>query len=207
MDISCELPAGMSIKPNEFPAPDFALAEEGMQSAVLAGGCFWCVEAVFRELDGVTNVESGYAGGTTESANYHAVCSGVTDHAEVIRIDYDSAKTGFGEILRIFFSVAHNPTHLNRQGNDRGRQYRSAVFYSSEKQREMTDAYIKQLSKAGVYSDPIVTTLEPLEAFYPAEDYHQNYAALNPGQPYIQGVSMPKVEKLRTFFPERLKSD
>ena len=205
MNMSCELPQGLNVSPADFPDADLCLEEQGMQQAVLAGGCFWCVEAVFRSLEGVADVVSGYAGGTAETANYNAVCSGATDHAEVIHITYDPALTSFAEILKIFFSVAHDPTQLNRQGNDRGRQYRSAVFYSSDKQKEMVAAYIKQLETAGVYSNPVVTTLEPLEAFYPAEEYHQNYAALNPGQPYIQAVSMPKVEKFKTYFPERMK--
>ncbi len=208
MSVSCDLPTGMNVAPSEFPDAARIIPEgEDLQSAVLAGGCFWCVEAVFRQLDGVQSVVSGYAGGSASTANYKAVCSGGTDHAEVIRIDYDPAKTRYADILKIFFSVAHDPTQLNRQGNDRGRQYRSAIFYSNDQQREMAAAYIQQLTEAAVYQQPIVTTLEPLEAFYEAEDYHQNYAALNPGQPYIAMVSTPKVEKLKSYFPERLKAD
>ncbi len=205
MNTSCELPSGLNVKPSEFPQPELHLEEEGRQTAVLAGGCFWCVEAVFRQLEGVESVVSGYAGGTAGTADYRSVCSGMTDHAEVIRIEYDAGKTGYGELLRIFFSVAHDPTQLNRQGNDRGRQYRSAVFYSNDRQKQMAEAYIRQLDAAAVFSQPVVTTLEPLEAFYAAEDYHQNYAALNPGQPYIAAISTPKVEKLQAYFPESLK--
>lgn len=195
----------MTMNPSDFPSPLLLATEEGQQSAVLGGGCFWCVEAVFRQLDGVTNVVSGYAGDSFETANYNAVCSGSTNHAEVIRVDYDASKTNYGEILKIFFAVAHDPTQLNRQGNDRGRQYRSAIFYNSETQKEVAEAYISQLESAGVYSQPIVTTLEPLDEFYEAEAYHQNYAALNPNQPYIAAVSTPKVEKFKTYFADRQK--
>jgi peptide-methionine (S)-S-oxide reductase len=185
---------------------DTPLADKpGRQVAVLAGGCFWCVEAVFLELEGVESVRSGYAGGTTETANYKAVCSGATNHAEVIEVVYDPSKTTFGQLLKIHFSIAHDPTQLNRQGNDVGRQYRSAIFYADEEQRRIAEAYIRQLNEAGVFSSPIVTTLEPLKQFFVAETYHQNYAALNPDQPYIAYIAQPKVEKLRTYFGDRLK--
>ena len=198
---SCRIP----IPDFPDPAVDTPLASGGRQAAVFAGGCFWCVEAVFKELVGVESVRSGYAGGTSETANYKAVCSGRTDHAEVIEIIYDPARVSYGQLLKIHFSIAHDPTQLNRQGNDAGRQYRSAIFYANEEQRRIAEAYIRQLNEAGVFSGPIVTTLEPLKQFFVAEDYHQNYAALNPGQPYIQYVSQPKVEKLRTYFRDRLK--
>ncbi|HVQ64348.1 MAG TPA: peptide-methionine (S)-S-oxide reductase MsrA [Terriglobia bacterium] len=198
---SCRIP----IPDFPDPAVDTPLASGGRQAAVFAGGCFWCVEAVFKELVGVESVRSGYAGGTSETANYKAVCSGRTDHAEVIEIIYDPARVSYGQLLKIHFSIAHDPTQLNRQGNDAGRQYRSAIFYANEEQRRIAEAYIRQLNEAGVFSAPIVTTLEPLKQFFVAEDYHQNYAALNPGQPYIQYVSQPKVEKLRTYFRDRLK--
>ena len=191
-----------------FPNPetDQPLASTSeTRDIVLAGGCFWCVEAVYRQLDGVLNVESGYAGGTAGTANYRAVCSGTTEHAEAIRIEYDAAKLTFGQILKIFFSVAHDPTHLNRQGNDMGRQYRSAIFHGSDEQKRIAEAYIQQLNLAKAYPSRIVTTLEPLVQFFIAEDYHQDYAALNPGQPYIACVALPKVNKVRQYYPELLK--
>jgi len=165
------------------------------------------VEAVFNELRGVESVRSGYAGGTPETANYKTVCSGSTDHAEAIEIVYDSSKVTYGQLLKIHFSVAHDPTQMNRQGNDVGRQYRSTIFYADEEQRRIADAYIRQLNEARVFNGPVVTTLEPLKQFFVAEAYHQNYAALNPGQPYIQYVAQPKVDKLRTYFGEKLKSE
>jgi len=198
---SCRIP----IPDFPDPAVDTPLESGGRQAAVFAGGCFWCVEAVFKELVGVESVRSGYAGGTSETANYKAVCSGRTDHAEVIEIIYDPARVSYGQLLKIHFSIAHDPTQLNLQVNDAGRQYRSAIFYANEEQRRIAEAYIRQLNEAGVFSGPIVTTLEPLKEFFVAEDYHQNYAALNPGQPYIQYVSQPKIEKLRTYFRDRLK--
>jgi peptide-methionine (S)-S-oxide reductase len=196
------------VAPDEFPDPleDAPLAPApGRALAVFAGGCFWCVEAVFRELAGVEGVVSGYAGGSRESAQYQAVCSGSTEHAEVVQVVYDPARIRFGALLKIFFSVAHDPTQLNRQGNDIGSQYRSAVFYADETQRRVTEAYIRQLDAAQVFERPIVTRLESLRDFFEAEDYHQNYAELHPGQPYIQAVAQPKVEKLRAYFGERLK--
>ena len=191
-----------------FPDPvvDTPLAGSPEKAiAVFAGGCFWCVEAVFAQLRGVASVRSGYAGGTPETANYQAVCSGRTGHAEAIEIVYDPSKTTFGQLLKIHFSIAHDPTQLNRQGNDVGTQYRSAIFFSDDEQRRVAEAYIQQLSEAGVFNGPIVTSLEPLVQFFVAEAYHQNYAALNPGQPYIVYVSQPKVEKLRAYFGDRLK--
>jgi peptide-methionine (S)-S-oxide reductase len=177
----------------------------GEQTVVLAGGCFWCVEAVLRELDGVLDVTSGYAGGTEATADYRSVCSGGTDHAEVVAVRFDPARISFGQLLRVFFSVAHDPTQLDRQGNDRGRQYRSAIFFADDEQRRVAEAYVDQLERSGVFRSPIVTTLEPLDAFYPAEEYHQDYAARNPNQPYIAAISTPKVEKLRQQFGDRLK--
>ena len=172
---------------------------------VLAGGCFWCTEAVYLQLDGVKEVVSGYAGGTADTATYEIVCSGTTNHAEAIRIRYDPRRISFGQILKVFFSTAHDPTQLNRQGADRGRQYRSAIFYADDEQKRVADAYIRQLNSARVFDAPIVTTLEPLEGFYQAEGYHQNYAARNPGQAYIAATAAPKVEKLRTNFRDLLK--
>jgi peptide-methionine (S)-S-oxide reductase len=199
---SCRIPIP------KFPDPiaDTPLAQTpGRQTAVLAGGCFWCVEAVFKELKGVESVRSGYAGGSAETANYKAVCSGMTDHAEAIEVVYDPSKTTFGQLLKIHFSIAHDPTQLNHQGNDVGRQYRSAIFYADEEQRRVAEAYIRQLNDAQVFNAPIVTTLEPLKEFFVAETYHQNYAELNPNQPYVAYVALPKVEKLREYFGSRLK--
>jgi peptide-methionine (S)-S-oxide reductase len=175
------------------------------KTAVLAGGCFWCVEAVFRELRGVIAVRNGYAGDSAATANYRTVCSGRTNHAEALEVRYDASQTTFGQLLKIHFSVAHDPTQLDRQGNDMGRQYRSAIFYADEEQKRIAEAYIRQLNEARVFHDPIATTLEPLDAFYVAEDYHQDYAARNPQQPYIVYVAQPKVDKLRENFADRLK--
>lgn len=191
-----------------FPDPivDIPLAKAGGEAtAVLAGGCFWCVEAVYLQLDGVTAVLSGYAGGTRETANYETVCSGTTGHAEVVQIRYDPSRITYGQLLKVFFYVAHDPTQLNAQGADKGRQYRSAIFYRDPQQKDVAAAYIRQLDEARVFPAPIVTTLEPLEAFYEAETYHQNYAARNPSQPYIAYAAAPKVEKLRARLPDRLK--
>jgi len=181
------------------------LAEsKATQVAVLAGGCFWCVEAVFRELRGVESVRSGYVGGTAATANYKAVCSGQTDHVESIEIVYDGSRVSFGQLLKIHFSVAHDPTTLNRQGNDIGTQYRSVIYYVDDEQKRVAEAYIRQLNDAGIFTSPIVTTVEPLKTFFEAEGYHQNYAALNPNQPYVAYVALPKVDKLRESFPEKL---
>jgi peptide-methionine (S)-S-oxide reductase len=193
---------------DQFPDPAIDLPADPTgtpQSIVLGGGCFWCTEAVFVKLDGVISVVSGYAGGSAETADYKSVCSGTTDHAEVIRVRFDSSRITLGQILKVFFAVAHDPTHLNRQGNDMGRQYRSAVFYANEDQRRIAEAYIKQLTEAKVFEAPIVTTLEPLEQFFEAEDYHQSFVARNPSQPYVSAVAMPKVKKLEKAFGDRLK--
>ena len=210
MSQSCDVRgASLTAAPSVFPDPlkDTSPATApGEEIAVLAGGCFWCVEAVFTELDGVLEVTSGYAGGTADTADYRTVCSGTTDHAEVVRVRFDPVRISFGQLLRVFFSIAHDPTQLNRQGNDRGRQYRSAIFYTGEAQKAVAEAYIRQLNEAGVFKAPIVTTLEPLEAFYQAEDYHQDYAARNPAAPYVAFVAAPKVNKLRQYFSDRLKS-
>lgn len=207
MTSSCSIP-GLNVARSRFPEPEQDLpAGEGEQKVVLAGGCFWCVEAVLIAMDGVTRVESGYAGGLPETANYDAVCTGATGHAEVVSVHYDPARVSFGALLRVFFSVAHDPTQLNRQGNDRGTQYRSAIFYETLEQKRVVESYIRQLNEAGVYSDPVVTALEPLEAFYPAEAQHQNFAARNPHQPYIMAVAAPKVEKLIDGFSDRLKPE
>jgi peptide-methionine (S)-S-oxide reductase len=199
---SCRIPI------RDFPDPkiDTPLASTPTEkTAVLAGGCFWCVEAVFKELRGVTLVSSGYAGGSASTADYRTVCSGQTNHAEAIEVRYDASQTTFGQLLKIHFSVAHDPTQKDRQGNDVGRQYRSAIFYADEEQQSVAEAYIRQLDEARVFASPIATTLEPLKTFYVAEEYHQDYAARNPYQPYVAYVAMPKVEKLRENFAEKLK--
>jgi peptide methionine sulfoxide reductase msrA/msrB len=172
--------------------------------AVFAGGCFWCVEAVFRELDGVLDVVSGYAGGSAETANYKAVCGGGTGHAEAVKIVYDPRKISYEQLLKVHFAT-HDPTTKNRQGHDEGEQYRSAIFYASEEERQLAQAFLADLADAKVFGKPIVTTLEPLRAFYPAEAYHQNYVACNPGEPYVRAVALPKVAKVREKFKELLK--
>jgi peptide-methionine (S)-S-oxide reductase len=207
MDLTCDLPgASRSAGKGAFPDPARDLeATDGVHSAVFAAGCFWCVEAVFKQLDGVLAVTSGYTGGGADSADYETVSTGRTDHAEVVKVDYDPKRVSYGRLLKIFFSVAHDPTQLNRQGNDRGRQYRSAIFYASESQHEVARAYIEQLTAAAVYTQPIVTELVPLAAFYQAEGYHQNYAELHPEQAYIASVSTPKVEKLKQKYGDYLR--
>lgn len=206
MNTSCSIP-GLTIPRSRFPAPERDLPPEGGSpaSAVFAGGCFWCVEAVFLALDGVQGVVSGYAGGDAETANYDAVCTGRTGHAEVVEIRYDPAVISYGELLRVFFSVAHDPTQLNRQGNDRGPQYRSAIFYASQEEKQVAEDYIGLINESGVYPDPVVTTLESLDTFYPAEEYHQNFAGKHPQQPYIMAVAAPKMKKVRESFPDRLR--
>ena len=205
---SCDLPGlGLRVAPDQVPAPLHEIPrEQDRGEAVLAGGCFWCTEAVFTRLDGVREVQPGYAGGAADAANYKAVCSGRTGHAEVIRILYDPQKIGYGELLKVFFSVAHDPTQKDRQGNDVGSQYRSALFPLDDAQKALATEYITQLDGSGAFASRLATTIEPLEAFYVAESYHHNYAELNPGQGYIQAVSMPKVGKLEIYFPDKLKS-
>jgi peptide-methionine (S)-S-oxide reductase len=196
------------VSPEEFPDPvvDAALADKAGQSrAILAGGCFWCVEAVYKNLDGVTSVKSGYAGGTADTADYETVSSGTTDHAESVEVVYDPSRITYGQILKVFFSIAHDPTQLNRQGPDTGRQYRSAIFYQDDEQKRLADAYIEQLNKAHVFDRPIVTEVVPLEAFFQAETYHQDYAARNPLNPYIVINAQPKVRKLRSYQKSREK--
>jgi len=192
------MPADQGVFPD--PTVDVKPAP-GKQTAVLAGGCFWCTEAVFKVVEGVDDVISGYAGGTQETAKYDVVSTGRTGHAEAVLITYDPAKTSYGQILKIFFSVAHDPTTLNRQGPDAGPQYRSAIFYVNQDQRRVAEAYIQQIDGAHVLRDRIVTQVAPLDKFYTAEAYHQNYAELNRSNPYIVNVSDPKVEKLKKMYP------
>jgi peptide-methionine (S)-S-oxide reductase len=171
------------------------------QTAVFAGGCFWGVDAVFKHIKGVTNVESGYAGGSAETAHYDMVSTGDTGHAESVRVRFDPARVSYRQLLQVFFVVAHDPTQLNRQGPDVGSQYRSAIFYADAEQQRAAQGYISQLEAAHAFAAPIVTQLRPLQAFYPAEAYHQNYLALHPFQPYIVINDMPKLDRLREQFP------
>ena len=172
------------------------------QTTVVSGGCFWGVQAVFQHVKGVITATSGYAGGSAKTAEYEIVSTGETGHAESVQIVYDPSQITYGELLRVFFSVAHDPTQLNRQGPDEGTQYRSAIFYTSDEQKKIAEAYIAQLDNAKVFPRPIVTQVASLQAFYPAEAYHQNYAALHPNQPYILFNDAPKVEHLRQEFPD-----
>lgn len=198
----CPIPGqGLQVAPDAVPLPSMALAiDDDLGVAVLAGGCFWCTEAVFLALDGVLNVMPGYVGGNPALANYDAVCSGRSGHAEAIRISYQPARIGFGALLRVFFTVAHDPTQRNRQGHDVGTQYRSAIFPVDGRQRAFAEAYIAELDAAGVFAAPIVTTLEAMPAFHPAEAYHHRYAERNPNQAYVAAVATPKVEKLMSHF-------
>jgi len=184
-----------------IPAPAVdARASDGIQTAVLAGGCFWGVQGVFQHTSGVINAVSGYAGGSKATADYTLVSTGSTGHAEAVEIKYDPKKISYGKILQIFFSVAHDPTQLNRQGPDSGPQYRSAIFTANDEQKKVADAYIAQLNAAKVYKKPIVTKLGPLESFYPAEAYHQDYLTVHPNQPYIAYNDLPKIENLKKLF-------
>jgi len=187
------------------PAPDVdapRAATSGKQTAVVSGGCFWGVQAVFQHVKGVISATSGYAGGSAKNADYETVSTGETGHAESVEIVYDPAQITYGELLRVFFSVAHDPTQLNRQGPDVGTQYRSSIFYNSDDQKRIAEAYITQLDKAKIFPRAIVTQVTPLQGFYAAEAYHQNYATLHPNQPYIMFNDAPKVEHLRQEFPE-----
>jgi peptide-methionine (S)-S-oxide reductase len=184
------------------PAVDMPLAKAGgVQTAVLAGGCFWGVTGVFEHVKGVTRVVSGYAGGKADTASYEQVSSGRTGHAESVRIFYDPARISYGQLLEVYFSIAHDPTQLNRQGPDTGTQYRSAIFYANADQKRVADSYIGQLQAAGVFSRPIVTEVVPLNGFYDAEAYHQDYLAMHPNQPYIVINDLPKITNLKRQFP------
>lgn len=209
MNLVCDIPgANLAIERGAFPNPlrdiDPASAV-GEQHAVLAGGCFWCVEAVFKELDGVLSVTSGYSGDGAHNADYKTVCTGTTNHAEVVSIRFDPKRTSFGQLLKVYFAVAHDPTQKDRQDEDRGRQYRSAVFYTDPAQKDVAEAYIRQLDGAHAFNAPIMTEVVPLEEFHEAEAYHHNYAELHPEQGYIAAVALPKVAKLRKQFADKLK--
>jgi len=187
-----------------IPAPkvDTPAAEaKGLQTAVLAGGCFWGLQGMFQHVQGVTKVVSGYSGGTRETAHYDMVSTERTGHAESVEITFDPKRISYGQLLQLFFSVAHDPTQLNRQGPDRGPSYRSEIFFSSPAQERIARAYVEQLTQANVFKEPIVTRIEPLKAFYPAEDYHQDFLVRNPTYPYIVRNDLPKIDNLKRVYP------
>jgi peptide-methionine (S)-S-oxide reductase len=199
MATSAAAEKAVKLPPPAFDAPATA---QGMRTAVLAGGCFWGVQAVFQHTRGVLNAVSGYAGGSRDSANYQAVSSGATGHAEAVQVTYDPARISFGKLLQIYFSVAHDPTQLNRQGPDHGPQYRSAIFYSDARQKEVAERYIAQLEAAKAFPRKIVTQVAPLNEFHPAEAYHQDYATRHPDSPYIIAFDRPKIDGLKAVMPE-----
>ncbi len=205
--ILCATLACNAAAANDVPTPDPVLdaplaATKGEQTAVLAGGCFWGVEAVFEHVKGVTGVTSGYSGGSAGAADYESVSAGDTGHAESVRITYDPSQVTYGRLLKVFFSVAQDPTQLNRQGPDVGKHYRSAVFYVGEEQKRIAVSYIDQLNRAKLFNRPIATQVAALKTFHEAEAYHQDYAARHPDQPYIVIHDLPKVENLRKLLPE-----
>ena len=190
------------------PAVDAPLAtSKSEETAVLAGGCFWGIQAVFQHLKGVTSSTSGYSGGVAKTAHYDEVSTGETGHAESVKIVFDPSQVSYGQILMIFFSVGHNPTELNRQGPDYGTQYRSSIFYSSDEQKKIAEAYIAQLNAAKIYAQPIVTQVVPLQAFYPAEDYHQDYLKNHTYEPYIMMNDLPKLTSLKKEYPDLYRND
>jgi peptide-methionine (S)-S-oxide reductase len=196
------------VRAADFPDPAIDIpagSTKGKQIAVFAGGCFWCTEAVFQQIAGVDKVVSGYAGGDKDTAHYEMVGTGKTGHAESIQITFDTAKITYGQLLKVFFDVAHDPTQKNHQGPDYGPQYRSAIFYADAEQKRVADAYIKQLDQARVFSKPIVTEVNELKAFYPAEEHHQNFCRRNPNNPYVMMHATPKVEKTQKEFPGLVK--
>ncbi|MGI8741681.1 MAG: peptide-methionine (S)-S-oxide reductase MsrA [Bryobacteraceae bacterium] len=201
------LAAQLGWSANRFPDPvtDAVSPAKHKETAVLAGGCFWGLEAVFESLKGVSDVVSGYAGGNRSTAHYEVVSTGQTGHAESVQITFDPTQISFGQLLKIYFSVAHDPTELNRQGPDTGTQYRSSIFYTSEEQKRVAEAYIQQLNQAKLFSRPIVTKVVPLQAFYSAEDYHQNFIARNPTYPYVVYNDLPKLKNLKEQFPQLVK--
>jgi len=201
--IACHVAAAAPSAPIPAAKVDAPLAASaGQQKAVFAGGCFWGTQAVFERVKGVLATNAGYAGGSSANPTYDQVSSESTGHAESVEITYDPSRITYGELLRVFFSVAHDPTELNRQGSDVGTSYRSALFYSSDEQRRIAESYIAQLNAARVFDKPIVTEVSPLKAFYKAEAYHQDYALHHPENPYIQVCDRPKVEALKKQFPE-----
>lgn len=202
ISVLCCAAAMASAAPFPSPTVDAPKAPGKMQTAVLAGGCFWGVEAVFDALAGVRDAVSGYAGGPANKAEYELVSTGTTGHAESVEITYDPSKITYGQLLRVYFSVAHDPTQLNRQGPDSGTQYRSAIFYANDEQKRIAEAYIQQLNQAKIFPTAIATKLEPLKGFYKAEDYHQDFVKHNPAYPYVVINDAPKVKHLREQFPE-----
>ena len=201
-------PAAAQEAPVVIPAPATALAETGATAtAVFAGGCFWGVQGVFQHVKGVTKAISGYAGGSAATATYEQSSTGTTGHAETVEVIYDPAVVTYGELLQIYFSVAHNPTQLNFQGPDHGTQYRSTIFAVNDQQAEFAKAYIAQLDKTGLYQGPIVTTIEQFKGFYPAEQYHQDFLTLNPTWPYIVVNDLPKVAALKEIFPQAYRDE
>ena len=203
--IALMIAAVLGTTTSRFPDPPQDVKPTGEQTAVLAGGCYWGVEAVFERLAGVTDVVSGFAGGSAATAHYTVVSMGATGHAESVKIIYDSSKITYGQLLKVFFAVAHDPTELNRQGPDEGTQYRSSIFYTTPEQQAVAQAYIKQLDSAKVFRRPIVTKVVPLDGFYPAEAYHQNYLVNHRTNPYIVYNDLPKLDHLEKAFPELLK--
>ena len=199
--------AGFTLSAASLPGPavDENRSEKKSETVVLAGGCFWGVQAVFDALKGVSSAISGYAGGAKNTAQCEIVSTGTTGHAEAVQVTFDPSQVTFGQLLKIYFSVAHDPTELNRQGPDEGTQYRSEIFYTSDEQKHIAEAYIQQLTDAKVFRSHIVTKVAPLQAFYPAEAYHQNYVARNPHQPYVAYNDLPKLTNLHAEFPELLK--
>jgi peptide-methionine (S)-S-oxide reductase len=195
--------AGEKVTALPQPALDEPLASSSSQeTAVVAGGCFWGIQAVFQHVNGVVSATSGYSGGSAATAEYEIVSTGTTNHAESVKIVYDPSKVTYGQLLQVFFSVAHDPTQLNRQNPDEGTQYRSVVFFGNDQQKRVAQAYIAQLEQAKVFPQKIVTQVVPLKAFYPAEGYHQNYARLHPDSPYIARYDLPKVANLQQQFPQ-----
>lgn len=205
ISIACSVAENAASKPLLDPAPVAAATPQtgnATETAVFAGGCFWGVDAVYKHVKGVTDVKSGYAGGSAKTADYETVSEGDTGHAESVRVQFNPQQVSYEQLLKIFFSVVHDPTELNRQGPDTGSQYRSAIFYTSDDQKKAANDYIAQLTAAKVFSKPIVTQVVPLKEFYLAEDYHQNYLANHPDQPYIVINDIPKVENLKKEFPD-----
>jgi len=201
--------SSLKVRPDKVPDPDRDIGRSVVGDenvAILGGGCFWCIDGIYRLIDGVTEVVSGYAGGSEDTANYEAVCRGNTGHAEVVLVRFDPSRISYGRILKIFFAIAHDPTQLNRQGNDVGPQYRSVIFHMDAVQRQVAESYIRQLDEAEVFAAPIVTEVALLDAFHDGEPFHQDYVARNPAQPYIACFSAPKIQKLREYFPEMLKN-